>query len=325
MSNSMASTATQHLNLHRFLIESSTMEETAPQQGDEVGNIKSRSFFSPPDDESVVNSRTRSPFSPPGDGLIGNITLHSFFSPRSGVPSKQCLITPTKLSPPKLLRHEQVEWAKPLKTSNDVAASFFSPVEFSSPQATASPMTPTQRRFNPINRDFLPIELKCNYIIEDLSFSTDEDEDNEEDEDEPRYGPRRGGAGERAWWCCTCSHFNKSGKSDICSNIKFVECGGTFSHQQQMARPTADRILNHRRCEYCDPRNFLSLWQDDRREWPMEELTETQQRDLELEADIQMRKADKTYFDEELKKNMRPRQVKREFVTYQKIEENCRT
>jgi hypothetical protein len=40
-----------------------------------------------------------------------------------------------------------------------------------------------------------------------------------------------------------------------------------------------------------------------------------------MEASIQMKRADKMFFERELKKSMSVRVVKRDFVTYQKVDE----
>jgi hypothetical protein len=310
----------QHLNLKGFLTDSTTLERRSLHKEDAVRSVGLKSFFSPPNG-SVKDIESTSPFSASNDYLDGDFAPYPFLSLPNRIRSKQGFDTLTKLSPPKLQRIEEIERISPSKKGRAKSPEFLCQIGIASTQATASPTTPIHQRFH-LKSCYLPSALDCTDRLEESNFFTEDEGDNEEEEDELRYGPRRGGAGDNAWWCCVCSHFNKSGKSQICSNTEFAECGGELLHKQQMVRPETDRMLNHRRCVECDPRNFLTLWQEDRRDWPEEELTEAQQRDLELEADIQMRKADKAYFDEELRKNMRPRQVKRDFVTYRKIQED---
>jgi hypothetical protein len=78
-------------------------------------------------------------------------------------------------------------------------------------------------------------------------------------------------------------------------------------------------MLNHRRCNGCDPSDFARLMLGDNRGWPDRKLTKSQLGDLRLEADIQLQRVDKAFFDKELEKS-KPKKMMRDFVTYQSTE-----
>jgi hypothetical protein len=81
-------------------------------------------------------------------------------------------------------------------------------------------------------------------------------------------------------------------------------------------------MLNHRRCNHCEPHSFARLGLVDRRKWPSKGLTVSQWRDVDMEASIQMKRVDKVLFDTELRKDMSVRVVNRNFVTYQRVDED---